>query len=127
MSAGDRQSSSRLECPGAGDEIVDEGRRGVRPVGRGPAGQDEADQVTGLEDECHAVQQGRPLPPEPEELGGDVERRRQVPGPAMDLCHAEPIADPGRFRRGPVVAIDQARPERAVRCVEDDDRRALRR
>ena len=129
----DGRKEARLQVQAAQDVTVPvpvaqserEGRRRVRPVGYGLAGEAHGDEVPRLQGEPDPSPRLRFVCPQPEQLRRDVEGGRQVAGPAVDLRLAERFANPARLLERAVVAIDEPSPDRTLRSVERDERRAL--
>ena len=111
--------------PFSAAEVVDQGGGGMGPVGGHLAGQRQRDQVPRLERDSRALECVGLVGPQPEQLGRDVEARRDVAGPGMDGPRAVALQDCLGLASRPVVAVDQTRRHGAAPSVNQDDRRAL--
>ena len=129
----DRREEARIEVevgeqpgvPVAPAQVVGERGRRMGAVGRRGPGQGQGDEVARLEGEPGPSEGRRLVAAQPEQLRRDVEGRRQVAGPAVDLPVAVPRPDLVGLAVRPVVAVDQPRRDGLAAAVDEDDRRAL--
>src|SRR5712671_981993 len=111
--------------PAPGPKVEQGAGGGDRPIGHRLADELEGDVVGRFQEPVGRGEDGWLVGPDPEDLGGHMEGRRQVSGPIVEGAVTELPPHLVRLRGRPVVAVDDAGAKRAPPTIDGYDRRTL--